>query len=153
GAPLGDQGLEQRTLPFVEEIDHAAGGPELEAVQLLRQCVGESAPGQPQLDLQPGPARMQPLVPGIAAGGTPGRHLRFDQQRAQLALRQKVGRGGADDTTADDDDVDVVVHTRAPGPSNQSFRWKELRVSMQSRFQERYSSTPARPSSLPRPER
>src|SRR5262249_12351795 len=97
--------------------------------------------------------RVQPLIAGIAAGGAPGRRLRLDQQHAQLALPQKVGCGGTDDTATDDDDVDTLAHARPPGPSNQSFRWKELRVSMHSRFQERYSSTPAMPSSRPRPER
>ena len=153
GAPLGDQALEQRPLPLVEEIDHAAAGPELEAVEFRRQAVREPAARQPQLHLQAGPARVQPLIAGVATGSAPGRRLRLDQEHPLLAARQEIGRGGADDAPADDNDVDAIAHARPPGPSNQSFRWKEARVSMQSRFQERYSSTPAMPSSRPRPER
>src|SRR5262249_46141984 len=150
-APLIDERAEQGRLALVEEIGHAAAGPQLEIVELVLQLVGEPATRFAEIHLDPGLASMQPLEPGIAARGAPARMLAFDERDAHALAGEEVGRRGADDAAPDDEHLGGRwCHAL---PSNQVLRWKALRVSMHTRFQDRYSSTPAIPSSRPKPDR
>src|SRR5262249_6956228 len=155
-APLGDEGAEQRELALIGEIDHAARRPHLEVIELLTELVRQAPSRKPQLHVDAGLAGMKPLESGIAAGGTPRRGLAFDHQHTDPLAGEEIGGAGADDPGAQHNDVGMGAVHLAPAlahraaPSNQLLRWNSLRVSMQSRFQERYSSTPAMPSSRPR---
>src|SRR4029079_3553334 len=137
-----DEALHQRLLAFLEVIDHAAAAPELEVIELLGEPIGEPASSQRQLHRETGFARMQPLESRVAPGSAPAPTLPFQQHRLQSSLCQEIGRRRGDEDIADEHHLLARGHLLSPRElSTHSFRWKELRVSMQRRFQLKYDST------------